>query len=140
MGGCLIGNWFVRPGPKRCSALPKFSRPRASSRLRSSTLSIDHLPFPNRILPSRDGQDSLGQLCDPAVKLDDIGWVGGESGFHRQRSKRRADVIESRALNQSKPRVSSSQPAEQGDKSRTKQQQTCSRAFGKRPARKDVAP
>src|SRR5215831_3404441 len=66
--------------------------------------------------------------------------VRGEASFHRQRSKCRADVIEPGAFDQSKAGVSGRQPAEQRDKSRTKKQQTCSRAFRERPLPNDVAP
>ena len=45
-----------------------------------------------------------------------VGRVSGKSGFHRQWPKCRADVIESGSLNQSKARVSGSQPTEQRDK------------------------
>ena len=50
------------------------------------------------------------------------GGKSGESRVHWQRPKCRTDVIEPRALNQSKARVSGRKPAEQRHKSRTEEQ------------------
>src|SRR5437899_6076636 len=69
-----------------------------------------------------------------------ISRVRGESGFHGQRSKRRADVVESGPFNQSKAGMPGREAAKQRDKSRTEKQQTRSRAFREGPARDNVAP
>src|SRR6516162_4643109 len=66
--------------------------------------------------------------------------VCGESGFHWQRLKYGADVIESGSFDQSKAGMSGGQPAKKRDKSRTEEQQTCSRPFWERPAPNNVAP
>src|SRR5206468_5273196 len=75
MGGCSIGNWFVRLDPKKYNARPGLLRHRASLPLRSSTPSTYHWSFRNRILPSTDGQGNRGQLCGLAATLD--GYTSG---------------------------------------------------------------
>src|SRR5213592_3809840 len=69
-----------------------------------------------------------------------VGRVSGESGLQRQRSKCRADAIESGSLNQSKAGVPGREAAKQRDKSGTEEQQTCCRSFRESPAPNDVAP
>src|SRR5205809_8055330 len=50
-----------------------------------------------------------------------VGRVGSETSLNGQRSNRRADRIESRAVHQSKTWVPGSQPAQQRDKTRSKE-------------------
>ena len=69
-----------------------------------------------------------------------ISRVRGESSFHGQRAKRRADVIESGPFNQSKAGMPGREAAKQRDESGTEEQQTCRRTFREGPARDDVAP
>src|SRR5262249_51380229 len=69
-----------------------------------------------------------------------VGRVGRESRFHRQRPKRRADMIESGPFNHSKAGVSGRKPADQRDKSRPEKQHACCCALRERPAPNDVSP
>src|SRR5438132_13633231 len=69
-----------------------------------------------------------------------VGGVGGESGFHRQRPNHLANVVESRALDDSKARMPGRQSAKQGDKSRTEECKTNGRSFRKSPAPEYIAP
>src|SRR5262249_23474175 len=69
-----------------------------------------------------------------------VGRESGEASLNWQRLNRRADRIESRALNQPKTRMSGSQTAKQRDKTRSEERNTGDRPFRKRPARKQIAP
>src|SRR5438552_13407046 len=69
-----------------------------------------------------------------------VGRVGSETSLDGQRSNRRADRIESRAVHQSKAWVSGSQPAQQRDKSGSEQCDAGNCSFRKRPAPNQITP
>ncbi len=69
-----------------------------------------------------------------------VGRVTGESRFYRQRPKRRAGVVESRALDESKARVSGRESTQQGNKPGSEKCNAHRRPFRKGPAADDVAP
>src|SRR5437764_43850 len=69
-----------------------------------------------------------------------VGRVGSETSLNGQRSNRRADRIESRAVHQSKTWVPGSQPAQQRDKTRSEECNAGNCSFRKRPAPNQITP
>src|SRR5581483_8509026 len=69
-----------------------------------------------------------------------VGRVCGETRLHGQRSNRRADCVESCAVNQSKARMPGSQAAQQRNKTGSKQRDAGNGALWKRPAPNQIAP
>src|SRR5947199_10790407 len=68
-----------------------------------------------------------------------VGRVTGESRFYRQRPKRCAGVVESRALDESKARVSGRESTQQGNKSGTEKRNAHRCPIWKRPTPNDIA-